>query len=319
MTVFVIGGTGFIGQHITWLLVEAGHSVTLFHRGKTTSSLSDRLTTVHGDRDDPAALRSAIEAVEPDLVLDTIAYTEPQARALVDLASGRTGRLVVLSSGDVYRQYDGLRAQSEVGPDPVPLTEEAPLRSSRYPYRGTDTDFAYAYDYDKRLVEEQMRAGSVPATVLRLPKVYGPTDGHHHVGSYLDRLQSSDGPVVMGQQQARWRWSRGYVENVAAAVVRVVTSEGAVGRTYNLGEPDALPEATWMRRLASVAEIETTVEVVPDSQVKETGPFDWSYHMAMDTRRLRTELEFAEPVSHREGLIRTLTWERGTGDGRGTT
>jgi hypothetical protein len=30
-------------------------------------------------------------------------------------------------------------------------------------------------------VEEQVRAGAIPATIFRLPKVYGPHDDEHHV------------------------------------------------------------------------------------------------------------------------------------------
>jgi len=32
MTLFLIGGTGFIGRHVTRRLAERGHAVTVFHR-----------------------------------------------------------------------------------------------------------------------------------------------------------------------------------------------------------------------------------------------------------------------------------------------
>ena len=308
MSVFVIGGTGFVGRHVTRRLAAAGHAVTVFHRGETTPSLPDGVTRRHGSRDDRGALRSALDAAAPDVVVDAIAYTEAQAATLATLAAGRTDRLVALSSGDVYRQYDGLRGRSEAPPDPVPLTEDSPLRASRYPYRGVEVDFAYAADYDKILVEEKLRAGPVPATILRLPMVYGPADPQHRLQNALDRILA-DGPVVLGERQARWRPSRGYVENVAAAIVRAVTDDAAAGRTYNLGEPGALPEATWLRRVAAAADLELSVERRPDEQVDGAPPFDWAYDPALDTRRLRTELGFAEPVPHPEALSRTMADE----------
>ena len=269
MTLFLVGGTGFIGRHVTKRLAMAGHTVTVFHRGETTPDLPPTVDTVRGNRDDTDALRTALDAVAPDIVVDVIPYIEAQAAALMDVCHGRTDRVVVLSSGDVYRQYDGLRPERSEGvvsglrgssdhpTDPVPMTEDAPLRASRYPYRGAETDFAYAHDYDKILVEEAVRAGAVPATILRLPKVYGP----------------------------------------------------AAGRTYNVGEPGALPQATWLRRVAAAADIDVTIETAPDEQVEGQPPFDWRYAMATDTRRLRTELGFAEPVGHAEALRRTITWE----------
>jgi 2'-hydroxyisoflavone reductase len=35
MRVLVIGGTGFIGSHITRELIRRDHDVTVFHRGRT--------------------------------------------------------------------------------------------------------------------------------------------------------------------------------------------------------------------------------------------------------------------------------------------
>lgn len=308
MTLFLIGGTGFIGRAVTQRLVDAGHTVTVFHRGRTTPTLPDAATVRHGDRDDPEALRDALDATAPDVILDVIPYTAAQAEALTTVSAGRTDRLVILSSGDVYRQYDGLRGVSGVPPDPVPLSEEMPLRTSRYPYRGTDIDLAYTHDYDKILVEERVRAGDVPATLLRLPKVYGPGDPQHHVGGALTRLRRADGQLVLGEQEARWRWSRGYVANVAAAIVAAVTDPVAAGRTYNVGEPDALPQATWLQDIAEVAGFSASVEVVPD----EEGPsssLNWAYSLALDTRRIRTELGVAEPISHQQALVRTVLWE----------
>jgi nucleoside-diphosphate-sugar epimerase len=310
MTVLLIGGTGFVGRHVTRRLAGDGHAVSVFHRGQTDPDLPASVSSIHGTRDAQDALRGALDAVAPDVVVDVIPYTDAQADALVEVANGRTERLVVLSSGDVYRQYDGLRGHSDGPPDPVPLTEKAPLRASRHPYRGADAEFVYAHDYDKILVEEQVRAGDVPATILRLPKVYGPHDGQHHVGRALSRLREAGGELVLSEEEARWRWSRGYVSNVAAAIVAAVTDPVAAGRTYNVGEPDALPRATWLRRVAEVAGLDTAIRTGLEVEPSEAPPFDWAYDMALDTRRIRTELKFAEEISHQQALVRSVLWER---------
>lgn len=309
MTIFIIGGTGFIGRFVTQRLASRDHDLVVFHRGETTTELPEGTTVLHGSRDDTETLRDAVETTAPDVVLDVIPYTEAQAKALTSICQGRTDRLVVLSSGDVYRQYDGLRGLSDAPPDPIPLGEDAPLRSSRYPYRGADTDFPYAEEYDKILVEEQVRAADVPSTILRLPKVYGPGDHEHHVGDILNRLRDAGDELVLSESRARWRWSRGYVSNVAAAIAEATTNSIAANRTYNVGEPDALPEATWLQKLADVAGLSTTIRTVPDDELDDRRHFDWSYSMALDTRRIRTELKFAEQISHQQALVRTVLWE----------
>ena len=85
----------------------------------------------------------------------------------------------------------------------------------------------------------------------------------------------------------------------------------AAGRTYNVGEPDALPQATWLRRVAEVAGLDTTVRTGPPEEQSDAPPFHWSFDMALDTRRIRTELKFAEEISHQQALVRTVLWETG--------
>src|ERR1039458_10088652 len=68
--------------------------------------------------------------------------------------------------------------------EPVPLTEESPLRTTLHPYRNRPAGsipFDWVTpDYDKILVERVVRSEpSLAATILRLPMVYGPGDPLH--------------------------------------------------------------------------------------------------------------------------------------------
>ncbi len=47
--------------------------------------------------------------------------------------------------------------------------------------------------------------------------------------------------ILLEKGMTSWRWTHGYVEDVAAAVALAVMDERAAGRTYNLGEADPLP------------------------------------------------------------------------------
>ena len=72
----------------------------------------------------------------PDVVVHMIPMGEADARAAVDGFAGRAERMVWLSSGDVYRAYGRFTGIEPGPPEPVPLTEDAPLRTVLYPYRG---------------------------------------------------------------------------------------------------------------------------------------------------------------------------------------
>ena len=117
-----------------------------------------------------------------------------RSRAAVDVFRDRTGRLVCLSSGDVYRA----KAQ-------------------------TTTELAYYYE---KILMERVALGDsdLPTTVLRLPKVYGP-------GNNADLAT-----VYQARQYPQWRWTHGYVENVAYAIVLAALHPAAAGCIYNVGE-----------------------------------------------------------------------------------
>ena len=314
MTILAIGATGFIGPHVVRQLVQQNHDVTVFHRGTTTADLPASVRYLHGDRDALAEHRAAFERLAPDVVIDLVPYTEAQAQQTVGVLGGRAGRLVVISSSDVYRNYDGWRGASDYAPDPVPLGEDAPLRNTLYPYRGYEgLDFEYADDYDKILVEQLvMDADALANTVLRLPAVYGPGDAQYRLAPHLRRMDDGRPALLMDARQARWRWTHGYVENVAAAIAHAATDERAAGQVVNVGEATTPTAAERVEALGRVVGWAGEVVPLPAEQLPEHlhAPFDWHYELATDTRRLYGALGFEAPVSFEEALRRTAAWER---------
>jgi nucleoside-diphosphate-sugar epimerase len=257
-------------------------------------------------------LRPEIARFEPTVVLDVILYTERQAQALMKVSRGMAERVVALSSADVYRNYDGFRGKATAPPDPVPLSEEAPLRETLYPYRGCGLPFKWADDYDKTLVERiVMSDRELPGTVLRLPAVYGPRDKQNRIKAYLDQMDAEP-RVLMTKEQSVWRWTRGYVEDVAAAIVLAVMDGRAVGRVYNVGEESALTEREWVEEIGKAFDWTGEVLQAPleDLPEQRRQPFDFRYELMTDTARIREELGYSEPVGREEALRRTVEWER---------
>src|SRR5262249_10874259 len=103
MKVFVLGGTGFVGRQVVRRLLLGGHEVVVFHRGQTRADLPPAVRTLHGDRRDLQAFAGEVAGFRPDVVIDGIPYTEQQARDVMRTFRGLAGRVVAVSSGDVYR------------------------------------------------------------------------------------------------------------------------------------------------------------------------------------------------------------------------
>lgn len=314
MKVLAIGATGFIGPPVVRYLDEQGHQVAVFHRGETEAELPGSTRHIHGDRNNLSEFRDAFERFAPEVVLDVVPYTEAQIRQTAEAFSGLADRLVVVSSSDVYRNYDGWRGESTHSPDPVPLGEDAPLREKHYPYRGyEELDFEYADDYDKILVEKAAKSRSaLPSTILRLPAVYGPGNEQHRLRAPLQRMVDERPFILLGETQAQWRWTHGYVENVAAAIALAATDEQAAGRIYNVGERETPTEAKRVQKLAEIVGWTGEVVELPNEELPDhlQAPFNWQYELATDTSRFRDELGYSEPVSWEEALEQTVAWEQ---------
>jgi nucleoside-diphosphate-sugar epimerase len=310
----VIGGTRFTGPHVVRRLLAAGHAVAVFHRGQTRAELPPAVVTIHGDRKDLPAFAGAFARLAPQVVIDMVAYTERDALDLVRTFRGLARRLVVLSSMDVYRSYERLRGTADEAPDPTPSAEDSPLRRTLFPYRGlAKGEDDLLYHYEKILVERAVRGGpDLPATLLRLPAVYGPGDDQRRTFEYLKRMDDGRPAILLNEVRAGWRWSRGYVENVADAVALAATDERAAGRTYNVGERAACTEAEWVRRIGRATAWAGEVVGLPEADLPAhlRTPYDWRHDCVGDTGRLRRELGFEEPVSPEEALRRTVAWER---------
>jgi nucleoside-diphosphate-sugar epimerase len=309
MRVLVIGGTRFIGPHLVHRLTVEGHEVAIFHRGRTNTSRPPGVRALLGDRHRLADHADELRRFGPDVVVDMIAFTEQDARSAVATFRGVAQRLVVVSSGDVYRAY-GVFTRLEPGPPaPTPITEDGSLRQVLFPYRAGATPGDDKYDYEKILVE---RAGlgdtGLPATVLRLPMVYGPADDQHRLAPYLRRMLDGRPAVLLDEGVARWRCLRGYVEDVAAAVALAATSPKAAGRVYNVSEPTAHTEAEWVARVGAAAGWRGEVVTVPGGRVPV--PFNTAQDLAVDTARIRAELGYREVVDPDDALRRTVEWER---------
>lgn len=310
MRVLVIGGTHFIGPPAVRRLVALGHDVAVFHRGETEAELPPDVRHLHGDRARLADFAGELRSLAPDVGLDMAAYTETNALAAVDALRGVARRLVVISSQDVYRAYGRFRGKEDGPLEPVPIAEDASLRERLYPYRGAGRGLD---DYEKILVERAATsAPDLPATVLRLPMVYGEGDEQHRLHLELKRMDDGRPAILLEERVACWRWSRAYVEDVAAAIALCVTDERAAGRVYNAGD-DGLTYADWVREVGRAAGWSGELVVVPDGRLPpqlRPPAGDYGQHLIAGTTRIRGELAYREVISREEGLRRAITWER---------
>ena len=299
MKILILGGTGLTGPFITRYLIEQGHQVTIFHRGKHQVDLLPTVNRILGERRKLDEFISEFRRLAPDVVLDMLAFTRQDAEMLMRVFKGLAQRIVVPSSCDVYRVYGRLHG-TEPGPvDPIPLAEDAPLREKLSIHKE---------EYEKRWVEEVvMGAPELPGTILRYPMIYGPNDGGRTF-DVVKRMLDNRQVIPLDEKVARWRWSRGYAENVAWATVLAVTQERARNRIYNVAEPEGLSYLEWTQRVARARGWTGRIVVLPPGRL-DTGGGNYEHHWVVDSTRIRAELGYMEVVPQEEALRRTVEWQ----------
>ncbi len=317
MKIAIIGGTRFIGPYVVKKLHAQGHGLLLFHRGKSKADIPSEIQHLYGDRNCLGDFLNDFRTYDPEIVLDMAPITEIHARKLMEVFKDIADRVVSISSQDVYRSY-GLMLGIEAGDaQPMPMSEDAALRTKFYPYRQEqprpeEDPRKILDDYDKIPIEKVvMDDPDLPGTVLRLPMVYGPLDYQHRIYSIIKRMADKRPAIIMEQGLGEWMSALGYVENVADAIVLAINNIKARNRIYNVAQRDSFNQKQWVEKIGEVFGWKGKVVSVPREKLPEKmqAGFKTEHHLAVDTSRIRNELGYKESVPLEKALAITIEWE----------
>lgn len=316
MRVLIIGGNGFIGTPLVRELLSGGHEVAVFHRGtNATSSVAPQ--QIRGDRNRLADYEPELRRFSPDVIIDMVLCSGEQAQQLVSVAERLDARIVAISSMDVYRAWGVVHGTEPGGFEPMPMTEDSPLRTARQVYPAEVVEkmkslFTWLVPgYDKIAVEHAVM-GRRGSTVVRLPMVYGPGDPLRRMRGVLKRINDGRRAIILADDHAAWRGPRGYVDNVAHAIALAATLKLAEGLIYHVCEEPSLSELDWQKKVASQTEWRGRFVVLPRERTPKhlLMPGNTAQHLIADSSRIRTELAYKELVANDEAIRRTIAWEQ---------
>jgi nucleoside-diphosphate-sugar epimerase len=216
MNICVVGGTGNISTSFVKLLLEQGHDVTCFNRGKR-GPVPEGAKVILGDRANREDFEKRMQHEKFDAAIDMICFTPEDAKS--DLRAFRgISHFVQCSTVVTY----GLEM------DWLPATEDHPLRATDPYGRGkieADAVFMAAY-YGE----------GFPVTIIKPSTTIGPQNGPlRQLGvdfSWVDRIRKGLPILVLGNGNQAIQFLD--VDDAALCFANVVGKTRCIGQTYNM-------------------------------------------------------------------------------------
>lgn len=267
--VLVTGADGFIGSHLTELLVENGYEVRAFafYNSFNTwgwldtlpASIMDHVEVFTGDIRDPNGVRTALQGCSavfhlaaliaipfsyhsPDSYVDTnIKGTLNVLQAARDLG---TQRVLITSTSEVYgtARY-------------VPIDES-------HPYQGQSPYSATKIGAD-RLAESFYRSFSLPVTIVRPFNTYGPRQSARAViPTIITQLLAGKTEIKLGALTPTRDFN--YVKDTANGFYQIFQSDKTIGEEINI----CTQEEISIRELAEelIRQINPAAKIVCDEE-----------------------------------------------------
>jgi 2'-hydroxyisoflavone reductase len=102
LRILVLGGTRFIGLHMTALALQRGHTLTFFNRGKTHTDKFPQIERIKGDRNGEI---DGLRNRQWDVVIDNSGYVPRHARLSAELLAPSVRQYIFTSSISVYPNF----------------------------------------------------------------------------------------------------------------------------------------------------------------------------------------------------------------------
>lgn len=245
MRVVLIGGTGNISTPIVKLLLEQGHEVTCYNRGKTNQPPEGARLLI-GDRKDRAAYEATMQAEKFDAAIDMIGYTLEDAESNLRAFQG-IGQFIHTSTVCTYG----------VAYDWLPVSEDHILRPiTAYGRNKAAMDNLYLGAYYR---------DGFPVTIIKPSTTHGPKQGLiRQIAwdySWIDRVRKGKPILVCGDGLALHQFL--HVNDAAPGFVGVLGKQHCIGQVYNLVKQGYITWADYHRTAMRVIGREVELVGIP--------------------------------------------------------
>ncbi len=309
-SIFITGGTGFIGKWLLATLLDADErlgldcKITVLSRDPGTflrswPAVAGRVNWVEGDvRNFPidkqhfeVIVHAATDVVSQESPLDVFSTCLDGTRRVLELARQcQASRLLLISSGAVYGPLPvGMTHVPETylgGPDPL-------LPSS-------------AYGEGKRVSEWLCCQAATDDFEVKIARVFAlvgphlPLDKHFAIGNFLRSAMAGEQIVIQGDGTPHRSYL--YAADMAAWLWAVLV-KGRPGRAYNVGSDVSISIKSLAERVCRLLNNQPGI-CLQQEGAKNAQPIRYVPAIL----RSRHELKLPEPVELDDAILRTTHW-----------
>jgi UDP-glucose 4-epimerase len=295
----VVGGTGFIGSHLTEHLIEQGHTVLVVARSdRRLDNLEDvrgQFDFVKADIKDRSGLISALTSFGPETVYHLAAEADcaeslEHVRACIE--NNTSGTINVLDAAIQARAELFVYADSSkvYGNGPVPFCSsqaEDPVCS-----------YAIAKSAAWRLCKLIAEREQIRVVSLRPTFVYGPRQNFNFI-TYVERAVLAGQPIrIQGGKQTR---DLLYIQDAVRCFSSILNSQDVWGKAIPIGSGTEISIADLCKEILMV--LDSDAEVMINGLPPRSTEMWRSY---TDNSQIQELTGWSPKVSLQEGLTKTL-------------
>ena len=316
MRALITGGAGFVGSHLSELLLEQGHEVFILDNLSTGSFENIAHLKNH------PAFHYTIDSVDNEPLLaelvdqgDVVFHLAAAVgvKLIVEqpvhtIETNVRGTEVVLKHANKKKKLVLVASTSEVygKSTAVPFSEDAdlvlgPTPKHRWAYacsKAIDEFLALAYWKEKKL----------PVVIARLFNTVGPRQTGQYgmvIPTFVQQALAGRPITVYGDgTQTR---SFTYVGDVVGALARLAVEPRAIGRVFNIGNAHEITIRDLAERVKALAGSPSPIVTIPYEQAYEEG-FEDMPRRVPDTTRLRELIGYEPKVQLDEILARVIEY-----------
>lgn len=308
MRILVTGADGFIGSHLTQMLLARGYQVRALSQYNSFNywgwlediPYSDALETVCGDIRDPNYCMQITKDVEivyhlaaliaiPYSYVAPDSYIDTNVRGTLNICqaalTNNVKRILCTSTSEVYgtAQY-------------VPIDEKHPLQpQSPYSASKIGADAIAMSFYN---------AFSLPLTIVRPFNTYGPRQSARAViPSIITQIASGIKTIRLGDTTPTRDFN--YVEDTCRGFVELASCDAAIGEVVNIGSNYEISVGDTLNLIREIMDSE--VRFVTDDQRIRPKRSE-VFRLWCDNSKIRALTGFEPRYSIRDGLIKTVDW-----------